>query len=108
MSHQPPSLVGSIVERTPTSNPPLNPSPSFSPAPSGFPTVQHRSKSAFARAREARRNGPEKSGSAPKSNEVPTVRRSGRLLSESIGHENNDVPLTSEPSVMIRNHVFSV
>ncbi|TFY63819.1 hypothetical protein EVJ58_g3027 [Rhodofomes roseus] len=50
-------LVGSILERKPHSNPSA---PSFRPTLSGktgFPSVQHRSKSAFARAREEQKNG---------------------------------------------------
>ncbi|OCH89933.1 hypothetical protein OBBRIDRAFT_755864 [Obba rivulosa] len=45
-------MIGSILERTPKGSP-LSPSPkSNTSGKTGFPTVQHRSKSAFARARE--------------------------------------------------------
>ncbi|OJA14761.1 hypothetical protein AZE42_06234 [Rhizopogon vesiculosus] len=50
------SLIGSVFERK-TSTAPTNPSPRFANSPSsGFPAVQHRSKSAFARAKEEEKN----------------------------------------------------
>ncbi|KAH7885003.1 hypothetical protein F5I97DRAFT_1881593 [Phlebopus sp. FC_14] len=62
------SLIGSVVERK-TPSKPNAPSSRFSGAPgTGFPAVQHRSKSAFARAREeAKGNG------SARLNDVPSV-----------------------------------
>lgn len=57
MAHKP-SIVGSIVERKPTSS--VSTPKLSSSGKTGFPTVQHRSKSAFARNREELR----KSGTA--------------------------------------------
>ncbi|KAJ6518694.1 hypothetical protein C8R45DRAFT_2812 [Mycena sanguinolenta] len=56
--HQPPQLVGNVLERAPASSPSkFTPASPFAQGPSktGFPQAQHRSqkKSAFARAREA-------------------------------------------------------
>ncbi|KAJ3518188.1 hypothetical protein NLJ89_g32 [Agrocybe chaxingu] len=48
-----PSIVGSVIERKSAS--PLTPKRPASTAKIGFPTVQHRSKSAFARNREEQR-----------------------------------------------------
>lgn len=62
------SLVGSVFERK-TSTTPSAPSPRFANTPSsGFPAVQHRSKSAFARSREE-----EKSNRHARSINVPLV-----------------------------------
>lgn len=62
------SLIGSVFERK-TSTAQNLPSPRFSKTPgSGFPTVQHRSKSAFARAKEE-----EKSSSNVRPTAVPCV-----------------------------------
>ena len=69
MSFQTPSLIGSVVERQVNSKPTIS---SKSPSSTGFPSVQHRSKSAFARAREAKRNNGARS-SSPQS--VPIVKR---------------------------------
>jgi len=67
---QKPSLIGSIVERKPKSSiSSPTPKPSTS-GKTGFPTVQHRSKSAFSRNREEQR----KFGEA-RAKEVPTVLR---------------------------------
>lgn len=58
------SLIGSVFERK-TSTAQSLPSPKFAKTPgSGFPAVQHRSKSAFARAKEEEKNS---------RNERPTV-----------------------------------
>ncbi|KJA17442.1 hypothetical protein HYPSUDRAFT_70687 [Hypholoma sublateritium FD-334 SS-4] len=66
--------VGSIVERKPTTT--LRPPKPFSSGKTGFPTVEHRSKSAFARNREGlRRNG------TSKHQEVPLVEPSAKLAS---------------------------
>ncbi|KAG6902415.1 hypothetical protein C0995_000341 [Termitomyces sp. Mi166 len=46
MSQNNSSLIGSVIEREPTSHPAPK---AFAPAKTGFPAVQHRSKSAFAR-----------------------------------------------------------
>ncbi|OCB91062.1 hypothetical protein A7U60_g1699 [Sanghuangporus baumii] len=78
----PPSLVGSVVERSQSSS--SSSRTVSSPSPSGFPVVQHRSKSAFARAREAKRDG------AKRVREVPLVRASGSLLS-GMGDEEGDL-----------------
>ena len=73
MDH-PPSIVGSIVERKPTTTVRL-PKP-FSSGKTGFPTVEHRSKSAFARNREdLRRSG------VSKAQDVPLVKPSPKLTS---------------------------
>ncbi|KAG1766618.1 hypothetical protein EV702DRAFT_791069 [Suillus placidus] len=62
------SLIGSVYERK-TSTAQSLPSPRFAKTPgSGFPAVQHRSKSAFARAKEE-----EKSSSNVRSTAVPLV-----------------------------------
>ncbi|KAG2125791.1 hypothetical protein DEU56DRAFT_823777 [Suillus clintonianus] len=62
------SLIGSVFERK-TSTAQSLPSPRFAKTPgSGFPVVQHRSKSAFARAREE-----EKSSSNARPTTVPFV-----------------------------------
>ncbi|KAG2075187.1 hypothetical protein BDR04DRAFT_1092054 [Suillus decipiens] len=62
------SLIGSVFERK-TSTAQSLPSPRFAKVPgSGFPTVQHRSKSAFARAKEE-----EKSSSNVRPTAVPLV-----------------------------------
>ena len=58
------SLVGSILERKPVSKPS---SPSQAATRNGFPAVQHRSQSAFARAR---------GGAQKRVREVPTVQSS--------------------------------
>ncbi|EMD39597.1 hypothetical protein CERSUDRAFT_111906 [Gelatoporia subvermispora B] len=59
-------LIGSILERKPKTAP-LSPSPKFNTSgKTGFPTVQHRSKSAFARAREGmKRQGPDRPREPP-------------------------------------------
>ncbi|KAG1739488.1 uncharacterized protein EDB91DRAFT_1135637 [Suillus paluster] len=68
MSYAERSLVGSVFERK-TSTVQSVPSPRFANTPgSGFPAVQHRSKSAFARAREE-----EKSSSNIRPTTVPLV-----------------------------------
>ncbi|KAH9480658.1 RNA polymerase II-associated protein 1 [Psilocybe cubensis] len=82
---QKPSLVGSIVERKQPSSFPT-PKP-FSSSKTGFPTVQHRSKSAFSRNREELR----KFG-ANRAKEVPSVLPSNKPLSPP------PTPPTSEPS----------
>ena len=84
----PPPLVGSVVERPPSSSSSRTAPSLF---PSGFPAVQHRSKSAFARAREAKRNGTRESESK-RGREVPTVRSSGDLLSGRKDEEEDLVP----------------
>ncbi|KAF8835931.1 hypothetical protein BDN67DRAFT_1015100 [Paxillus ammoniavirescens] len=62
------SLIGSVFERKTLSSPPL-PSSRFTGTPgTGFPAVQHRSKSAFARAREEG-----KGNSGARLNDVPSV-----------------------------------
>lgn len=73
MAHKP-SIVGSIVERKPSSSvsiPKLS-----SSGKTGFPTVQHRSKSAFARNREDLR----KSG-IPRLHTVPAIAPSSKQSS---------------------------
>ncbi|KAG8955426.1 hypothetical protein FRC04_008777 [Tulasnella sp. 424] len=65
-----PSLVGEIQERESsrsTQDAPLGTPRHSIDSSTGFPQAQHRSKSAFARAREARRNAP------PKSDDIPVV-----------------------------------
>ncbi|KIK78794.1 hypothetical protein PAXRUDRAFT_163007 [Paxillus rubicundulus Ve08.2h10] len=62
------SLIGSVFERK-TLNPPPLPSSRFGGTPgTGFPAVQHRSKSAFARAREEA-----KGNAGARLNDVPSV-----------------------------------
>lgn len=56
MSRSNPTIIGSIVERK-ASAPPTAPYITTS-GKTGFPTVEHRSKSAFARNREAARKSP--------------------------------------------------
>lgn len=67
-----PSLVGTIVERTPSSSlsstTPRPPDPSSSSRTTGFPAVHHRS--AFARARDNQRT---RSHDAERSRAVPTI-----------------------------------
>lgn len=68
--HMPPPLVGSVFERKPTS--PTTNSKTFSnPGKSGFPAVQHRSKSAFTRGRDDLKRG--SASSLPRPTSVPTV-----------------------------------
>ncbi|OBZ71482.1 RNA polymerase II-associated protein 1 [Grifola frondosa] len=70
-----PSLVGSILERKATS-PPSAPASKAS-GQAGFPAVQHRSKSAFARARDdSRRVGSERTQQVPivQSTSIPGAR----------------------------------
>jgi len=71
MAHKP-SIVGSIVERKPSSS--VSTSKLSSSGKTGFPTVQHRSKSAFARNREDLR----KSGISRLHN-VPAITPSSKL-----------------------------
>ncbi|KAI5118017.1 hypothetical protein M0805_003454 [Coniferiporia weirii] len=80
MSQLPQSLVGSVVERPGISRSPSKITPSASST--GFPTVHHRSKSAFARSRETRQNGKHDAEGSRRRN-VPTIQRSGTLLSGS-------------------------
>ncbi|KAL0960553.1 hypothetical protein HGRIS_005591 [Hohenbuehelia grisea] len=61
-------LVGSVVERKPSSKPTA---PSFTPSATGFPAVQHRSKSLFARTRADPRANVTATQSRPR--EVPKV-----------------------------------
>lgn len=68
------SIVGSIVERKPTSKVSSPPKP-FSSGKTGFPTVQHRSKSAFARSHEESRKN--------KSRDVPMIQRSSKIAATS-------------------------
>ncbi|EJC98399.1 uncharacterized protein FOMMEDRAFT_114159 [Fomitiporia mediterranea MF3/22] len=84
-----PTLVGSIVERSSSSKP--SPKPVSAPSPLGFPPVQHRSKSAFARAREAGRNNGALESDTRRNREVPIVQTSGSLLSASRESEDQDV-----------------
>lgn len=74
MSQPPSSLVGAVVERAASSRPskPLSTVPSLT----GFPSVQHRSRSAFARARDLKRSGNQQFGQV-RHNEPPTVQTSG-------------------------------
>ncbi|KAI0251103.1 hypothetical protein BJV78DRAFT_509089 [Lactifluus subvellereus] len=53
MSQQGKPLVGSIFERKPSSSASALSTPIATGSKTGFPTAQHRSKSAFARSREA-------------------------------------------------------
>ncbi|KAI0354834.1 hypothetical protein OH77DRAFT_1511920 [Trametes cingulata] len=73
------SLVGSILERKPAGKPTSPSLPSQSTTKTGFPTVQHRSQSAFAR---AQRNA-SKTGSERVRN-VPVVHSSSSLRSETV------------------------
>ncbi|KAF8964260.1 hypothetical protein BDZ97DRAFT_925324 [Flammula alnicola] len=72
MEHKP-AIVGSIVERKPASSF-SSPKPTSS-SKTGFPTVQHRSKSAFARNREDLRKS-----SISRAQDVPTVLPSSKIL----------------------------
>lgn len=75
MASQTTSLIGSVVEREvdPFKAPA---SSSRSPSSTGFPSVQHRSKSAFARAREAKRNNEQTGSSAlSRKDAAPIVKR---------------------------------
>lgn len=63
------SLVGSVLERRPSSSPSA-PSVPRSNVNGGFPPVQHRSKSAFQRAREDQRKA---GGPSTRLFQVPTV-----------------------------------
>ncbi|THH09091.1 hypothetical protein EW145_g2246 [Phellinidium pouzarii] len=91
MAQPPLQLVGPVFER------PAYSRPSFSVArtapSSGFPSVQHRSKSAFARAREAKRNRSEDT-QTQRRRDVPSVQKSGMLLAENQDHVKQvDEPL---------------
>lgn len=79
MSQLPPSLVGAVFERAANSRPSK---PSLAaPSSTGFPSVHHRSKSAFARARDLKRNGNQQSGDL-RPTEPPIVKRSGSFASD--------------------------
>ena len=64
----PTSLIGSIVERKPTPSKPFSSPGGPESRKTGFPPVQHRSKSAFARAREDQQksSGSERPRTVPK------------------------------------------
>ena len=65
MSQTNPPLIGSVFERKPVSSPYSTPRLSSS-VKTGFPAVQHRSQSAFARGRdELRKNGPGRTRDVP-------------------------------------------
>ncbi|KAI0329043.1 hypothetical protein GY45DRAFT_1305696 [Cubamyces sp. BRFM 1775] len=68
------SLVGSILERNPAAKPSAPSIRSQATAKTGFPAVQHRSQSAFAR---ARRDAQKTGGERPR--EVPVVQSSSSL-----------------------------
>ncbi|KAI0365346.1 hypothetical protein BV20DRAFT_1125033 [Pilatotrama ljubarskyi] len=71
------SLVGSILERKPAGKPTSPSVPSSSTGKTGFPTVQHRSQSAFAQARrDAQKGGGERL------RDVPVVQPSSSRISE--------------------------
>ncbi|KAF8073576.1 hypothetical protein FPV67DRAFT_1778211 [Lyophyllum atratum] len=71
MSHNSPALVGSVFERNPTAQ---SAPKTFTPARTGFPAVEHRSKSAFARSREgSRKAGPSRL------QDVPTIAPSEKV-----------------------------
>lgn len=82
------SLIGSVFERK-ASTAPTAPSPRFTHTPgSGFPAVHHRSKSAFARAREE-----EKSSGNARPTTVPSVlptRPAEQSLSRDLAPANDD------------------
>ncbi|CCM05739.1 uncharacterized protein FIBRA_07971 [Fibroporia radiculosa] len=67
MQQGPVHLVGSILERKPRATP-LAPSPKPASGKTGFPAVQHRSQSAFARSREQQKRTP-----SARSQQVPAV-----------------------------------
>lgn len=79
MSQLPPSLVGAVVERAVHSRPSYP--PATTPPSTGFPSVQHRSRSAFARARDLKRNGNQLSGE-PRPTGPPVIKRSGVFTSD--------------------------
>ena len=84
-----PSLVGSVIERGATTSSDRNGVPSIkslTPNPAGFPLAKHRSKSAFARSREARRkDSGTNARESDRVNDVPVVQKSGSLLSSASG-----------------------
>jgi hypothetical protein len=81
------SLVGSVTERTPTSTGPAAPSFAYS-RKSGFPAVQHRSKSAFARGRDDQRRR-----TPLRSSEVPPVQSTeDRIIDDAEHGVANGVP----------------
>ncbi|EIN12174.1 hypothetical protein PUNSTDRAFT_96866 [Punctularia strigosozonata HHB-11173 SS5] len=78
---QSPSLVGSVLERKPSSAPraPAAADGDAGQAKSGFPSVQHRSKSAFARAREEQARRQASSTTPSISRQVPIIKPSHTL-----------------------------
>lgn len=79
----PPPLVGAVVERTPSSiaTPPRQ--PSGNAHAKGFPAVQHRSKSAFSKARSKLRD--------ERARDVPIVQGSKGAVNLAEGKEDKDV-----------------
>ncbi|KAJ3525683.1 hypothetical protein NM688_g8368 [Phlebia brevispora] len=78
------SLIGSIVERKPGSSSSPNVHPIANKT--GFPPVQHRSKSAFARARDDQK----KSSGSERLQRPPAIASSARLKSEVPSYEYDD------------------
>ncbi|TFK74733.1 hypothetical protein BDN72DRAFT_629177 [Pluteus cervinus] len=70
MSPRPNGLIGSILERKPGAAP--SP-PSIAASKTGFPIVQHRSQSVFARNKQEARNRPQPSSSSARERKPPAV-----------------------------------
>ena len=79
------SLVGSIVERKVGSAP--SPPAVRSSGKTGFPTVQHRSKSAFARSRDAQKKG---SGTTERHKKPPVVQGGIKPAVQTVGDDDED------------------
>lgn len=83
------SLIGDVFERNVAEKPVKAPATRGTANTNGFPSVQHRSKSAFAKAREARNGGP----SSGRLTEIPVVQSTARA--EPDQSENVPSQLTS-------------
>jgi hypothetical protein len=97
MSGHSKSLVGSVFERKPGPSAPAPPVPQANGSKTGFPTAQHRSKSVFARNREARQQP-----ATPLSREAvpPVVQQASRtndlLPSEELDADNWRMQMSEE------------
>ncbi|EFI27216.1 cytoplasmic protein [Coprinopsis cinerea okayama7 len=97
-------IVGSIVERKPSSKP-TGQKPGFGGGPSGFPSVQHRSKSAFARNREEaqRRNAAGGVNGRPTGPPTVTASTSSSTASSTAGPTPSTKPQPSPSGFSLAN-----
>ncbi|EIW81547.1 hypothetical protein CONPUDRAFT_165657 [Coniophora puteana RWD-64-598 SS2] len=87
-------LIGSVLERNAQSSKTQPKSPAPSPTPNGFPAATHRSKSAFARAREARNAAAaaDAAGGSTRPQDVPAVVPSASVASTSSAPSSSTQP----------------